>query len=106
MSMEFNRVWAVFQPFTYSRTKTHMQAFAEALSIPDFCVMTEIMGSREVNTEGVYTSQLASLIPGSVWFETQKEVADYVMSKAEPGDLIITLGCGDIYKAAQYMVML
>lgn len=104
MSMEFNRVWAVFQPFTYSRTKTHMQAFAEALSIPDFCVMTEIMGSREVNTEGVYTSQLASLIPGSVWFETQKEVADYVMSKAEPGDLIITLGCGDIYKAAQYMV--
>jgi len=104
MSMGFNNVWAVFQPFTYSRTKTHMKAFAEALAIPTHCVMTEIMGSREINTEGIYTSQLASLIPGSVWYETQKEVADYVMSKAEPGDLIITLGCGDIYKAAQYMV--
>lgn len=104
MRMQFNHVWAVFQPFTYSRTKTHMKAFAEALSIPDHCVMTEIMGSREINTDGVYTSQLAELIPGSVWFETQKEVADYVMSKAEPGDLIITLGCGDIYKAAQYML--
>ena len=80
-----------------------MKAFAEALSIPDYAVMTEIMGSREVNTDGVYTSQLAELIPGSVWYETQKEVADYVMSKGEPGDLIITLGCRDIYKAAQYM---
>ncbi len=103
MTMGYKHVWAVFQPFTYSRTKTHMKAFAEALSIPDYAVMTEIMGSREVNTDGVYTSQLAELIPGSVWYETQKEVADYVMSKAEPGDLIITLGCGDIYKAAQYM---
>ena len=103
MQMGYKHVWAVFQPFTYSRTKMHMQAFAEALRIPDFAVMTEIMGSREVNTDGVYTLQLAELIPGSVWFETQKEVADYVMSKAESGDLIITLGCGDIYKAAQYM---
>lgn len=104
MKMGYKHVWAVFQPFTYSRTKTHMKAFAEALSIPDYAVMTEIMGSREVNTDGVYTSQLAELIPGSVWFDTQFEVADYVMSKAESGDLIITLGCGDIYKAAQYMV--
>ncbi len=104
MKMGYKHVWAVFQPFTYSRTKTHMKAFAEALSIPDYAVMTEIMGSREINTDGVYTSQLAELIPGSVWYETQFEVADYVMSKAEPGDLIITLGCGDIYKAAQYMV--
>ncbi len=103
MKMGYKEVWAVFQPFTYSRTKMHMDAFAKALSIPDHAVMTEIMGSREINTDGVYTSQLAELIPGSVWYETQKEVADYVMSKATAGDLIITLGCGDIYKAAQYM---
>ena len=104
MDMGYKNVWAVFQPFTYSRTKTHLKAFAEALSIPDHCVMTEIMGSREVNDIGIYTKDLAELIPGSVWYETQFEVADYVMSKATPGDLIITLGCGDIYKAAQYMV--
>ena len=103
MKMGYKEVWAVFQPFTYSRTKMHMDAFAKALTIPDHAVMTKIMGSREINTDGVYTSQLAELIPGSVWYETQKEVADYVMSKATAGDLIITLGCGDIYKAAQYM---
>ena len=104
MQMDYNRVWAVFQPFTYSRTKKLMDDFAKVLQIPDKCVMTEIMGSREVNTDGVYTSQLAEKIPGSVWFNTFEEVADYVLSNAESGDLIITLGCGDIYKAAKIMI--
>ena len=66
--------------------------------------MTEIMGSREVNTYDVYTSQLAEKIPGSVWFENRSDVVDYVMEHAVPGDLIITLGCGDIYKEAKQMV--
>lgn len=104
MQMGYNRVWAVFQPFTYSRTKELMDDFADVLQIPDKCVMTEIMGSREVNTEGVYTSQLAAKIPDSVWFNTFDEVADYVLENAESGDLIITLGCGDIYKAAKLMI--
>lgn len=104
MQMEFKTVWAVFQPFTYSRTKEHMDDFAKVLQIPDKCVMTEIMGSREVNTEGVYTYQLAEKIPGSVWFNTFDEVADHVLQYAQPGDLIITLGCGDIYKAAKIMI--
>ena len=104
MQMRYRKVWAVFQPFTYSRTKKLMDDFAEVLKIPDECVMTEIMGSREVNTEGVYTSQLAAKIPGSVWFNTFDEVADYVLAHAQSGDLVITLGCGDIYKAAKLMI--
>ena len=104
MQMKYRKVWAVFQPFTYSRTKKLMDDFAEVLKIPDECVMTEIMGSREVNTEGVYTSQLAAKIPGSVWFNTFDEVADYVLAHAQSGDLVITLGCGDIYKAAKLMI--
>ena len=104
MQMDYNNVWAVFQPFTYSRTKEHMDDFAKVLQIPDKCVMTEIMGSREVNTDGVFTSQLAEKIPGSVWFNTFDEVAEYVLKYAKAGDLIITLGCGDIYKAAKIMI--
>lgn len=104
MQMEFNNVWAVFQPFTYTRTKKLMDDFAEVLQIPDKCVMTEIMGSREVNTEGVYTYQLAEKIPGSVWYNTFEEVADYVYANAKSGDLIITLGCGDVYKIAKILI--
>lgn len=104
MKMHYSRVWAVFQPFTYSRTYMLMDDFAEVLKIPDRCVMTEIMGSRERNTYGVYTSQLAEKIPGSVWFNTFDEVADYVIKNAKDGDLVLTLGCGDIYKAAKIMI--
>ena len=78
--------------------------FVRVLSIPDKCIMTEIMGSREINTYNIYTSQLAEKIPGSVWFNTFEEVAEYTVGIAKPGDLIITLGCGDIYKAAKIMI--
>lgn len=104
MKMDYNRVWAVFQPFTYSRTYMLMDDFAEVLQIPDRCVLTEIMGSREINTYNVYTAQLAERIPNSVWFNTFDEVANYVLRNAEAGDLVLTLGCGDIYKAAKMMI--
>lgn len=104
MEMGYRKVWAVFQPFTYSRTYMLMDEFAEVLKIPDYCVMTEIMGSRERNTYNVYSSQLAAKIPGSVWFNTFDEVADYVLAHAQSGDLVLTLGCGDIYKAAKIMI--
>ncbi len=104
MNMGYNKVFAVFQPFTYSRTSILFDEFVRVLKIPDQCIMTEIMGSREVNTYGIYTSQLAEKIPGSVWFNTFEEVAQYAVDHAESGDLIITLGCGDIYKAAKIMI--
>lgn len=104
--MQYRKVWAVHQPFTYTRTSLLMDDFARVLSLADEVVMTEIMGSREVNTLGVYTSQLAEKIPGSVWFNTFDEVAKYVVDNAQSGDLVITLGCGDIYKAGKIMIKL
>ncbi len=104
MKMGYNTVWAVFQPFTYTRTKLLFDDFVRVLQIPDKCVMTEIMGSREVNTYGIYTKDLAEKIPGSVWFNTFEEVVEHTLKNAKKGDIIITLGCGDIYKAAKMMV--
>lgn len=104
MNMGYKKVYAIFQPFTYSRTSILFDEFVRVLKIPDYCIMTEIMGSREINTYGIYTSQLAEKIPGSVWFNTFEEVAQYAVDHAESGDLIITLGCGDIYKAAKIII--
>jgi UDP-N-acetylmuramate--alanine ligase len=103
-SLDFKRIWAVHQPFTYSRTAMLLDDFARVLQIADRVVLTEIMGSREKNTYNIYAKDLAEKIPGCVWFPTQQEVADYVMEHAEPGDLVITMGCGDIYKAADIML--
>lgn len=102
--MNFKNVWAVFQPFTFSRTAMLMDDFARVLKIADRVVLAEIMGSREVNTYNVYSKDLAAKIQGSIWFKTFEEIADYVVKNAQPGDLVITLGCGDIYKAAKMML--
>ena len=104
MKMDYERVWAVFQPFTFSRTKMLLHEFAQALSIADKVVMTEIMGSREINTFGIKTQDLADEIEGSVWFPEFSEVADYLKQNVKPGDLVITLGCGDVYKIAKMIL--
>jgi UDP-N-acetylmuramate--alanine ligase len=100
----YKRVWAVFQPFTYSRTVMLMDDFASALQIADHVVLAEIMGSREVNTYNVFSKDLAEKIPGSVWFPDFQSIADYILQNAESGDLVLTLGCGDIYKSAKLML--
>jgi len=100
----YNRVIAVFQPFTYTRTKLLMNDFAESLAIADVVVMSAIMGSREKDTLGISTQNLADLIPGSVWFETFEQMEEHIRKIAKPHDLVITLGCGDIYKLAKKLV--
>ena len=95
-SMQFKRVIAVHQPFTYSRTKLHLDYFADVLKIADKVVLSEIMGSREKNTYNIFAKDLSDKIDGCVWFNTFDEIAEYVCSIAQEGDLIITLGCGDI----------
>lgn len=67
-------------------------------------VLTEIMGSREVNTFGVSSEQLAQRVPGAVVLPSFEAVEEYVTQRAKPGDLVLTLGCGDIYKAAKGML--
>ena len=103
-TMSFKRVWAVHQPFTYSRTFNLLDEFAEVLTIADCVVLTEIMGSREKNTYNIYAKDLSDKIDGCRWFPTFEEVADYVAANAEKGDLIITLGCGDVYKVANMII--
>lgn len=109
-SLGFKRVWAVHQPFTYSRTSLLLDDFVKALSIADKVVLTSIMGSREKNTIGIHTKDLAEKINGSVWFEEEEHdknfelAADYVVKNAESGDLIVTLGCGDVNKLARLIL--
>ena len=102
--MGYNNVWAVFQPHTFSRTYTFLNEFAEVLSIADHCVLSEILPVRETNTWNIYSKDLAEKIDGCVWFKTFEEIADYVIKKAKPGDLIITIGGGNVYMCAN-MIM-
>ncbi|MCR5729257.1 MAG: UDP-N-acetylmuramate--L-alanine ligase, partial [Ruminococcus sp.] len=118
MEMNFNNVWAVFQPFTFSRTKLLLDDFARVLQIPDHAVLTDIMGSREKNTYGIFTRHLAEKIPNCIWFPQDEtvewtderkyqnfsQICDHICENAKEGDLVITLGCGDAYKIAKMIL--
>ena len=100
----YKRVIAVHQPFTYSRTKTLLDEFAQVLGLADVVVLTPILGSREVDDGSVKTADLAAKIPGAVTVDSLQAAADWVKANAGEGDLVITLGCGDVYKAGKLMV--
>ncbi len=103
--MGFNQVWAVFQPYTYSRTEMLLDDFARVLPIADHVVVTKIMGGREKAEDYHITAEdLAAKIPDCVCVQTFEEVRDYILANAKPGDLVLTLGCGDLYKAAKLML--
>lgn len=102
--MGYKNVWAVHQPFTFTRTHLLLNDFAEVLKIADKCVISAIMGSREVNEIGIKASDLSEKIPNAVQLDTFEEICDYVLANVQEGDLVITLGCGDVYKVARMMV--
>lgn len=104
MKMGYKRVWAVHQPFTYTRTSKLLDDFARVLQISDKCVISEIMGSREVNTIGIKATDLSNKIPNCIQIDKLSDIADYLAENCEDGDLVITLGCGDVYKVSRVLV--
>ena len=116
--MHYDRIIAVFQPFTFSRTVQHLEEFAKSLAIADLAVLTDIMGSREKNTYNIYTRNLAEIMQNAVYFpqdeqavytderkyQNFEDVCNYVIANAKPGDLILTMGCGDVNKIATMLV--
>lgn len=104
MNMGFKKVWAVFQPHTFSRTYMLLDDFAEALKIPDEAIISEILPVRETNTYGVYNTDLGAKVPGSKCIDTFEDITKYVCDNAEAGDLILTMGGGNVYMCANMIL--
>ena len=104
MEMGFNKVWAVFQPHTFSRTALLLDDFAKALSIPDVAIISEILPVRETNTYNIYNTDLGAKVDGSVCIDTFEEITEYIKQNAKDGDLVITLGGGNVYMCANMIL--
>lgn len=100
MNMGFRKVWAIFQPHTYSRTAILLDDFAKALSIPDEIIISEILAVRETNTYNIYSTDLGAKIEGSHCIDTFEEITDFILDNAEEGDLVLTMGGGNVYRCA------
>ena len=94
------KLWVVFQPHTYSRTAALMDDFASALSRADAVVLPDIYAAREQNTFGVSSEDLceriADLGTESFYIPTFDEVENFLLKNCDDGDLLITMGAGDV----------
>ncbi len=103
-SLPYKRIVCAFQPHTYSRTHTLFDEFVRELKLPDVVILAEIYAAREQNDIGISSADLAAKIPGAVYCPTLAKVTETLRSLAQPGDLILTVGAGDIYKAGEKLL--
>jgi UDP-N-acetylmuramate--alanine ligase len=103
-SMNRKRIILAFQPHTYTRTHALFHDFVRELKKPDLVILAEIYAARERNTVGISSRDIQKEIPGAVYCETLPEVTEYLRSIAQPGDVILTVGAGDIYRAGEALL--
>ena len=102
--MGYKRIVVAFQPHTYTRTKALFDDFVRELKKADHLVLAEIYAARERNTVGISSRDLQAQIPGSVYCRTLPDVTKYLRSIAKPGDIILTVGAGDIFRAGEALL--
>ena len=103
-TMGYQRVILAFQPHTYTRTKALFPDFVRELQNADVVILSDIYAAREKNTVGISSEDLCNEIPGSVYCKTLQDVTAYLREIAQPGDLILTVGAGDIYRAGEALL--
>ena len=101
-------LWCVFQPHTYSRTKSLFEDFASALTLADKVVLADIYAARETDTLGISSKDLANRIQekgkACYYFPSFDEIENFLLESCEQGDLLITMGAGDIVKVGESLL--
>ncbi len=103
-AMPGRRLVLAFQPHTYSRTSALFDDFVRELSRADVLVLAEIYAARERNTIGISSADVAEKIPGAVFCETLPEVTEYLRQNVREGDVVLTMGAGDIFRAGEALL--
>lgn len=101
-------LWCVFQPHTYTRTKALMDDFAKALTLADKVVLADIYAARETDTLGISSKQLAEKINqlggDALYLPSFDAIENYLLEHCIQGDLLITMGAGDVVKIGENLL--
>ena len=103
-ALGYQRLVVAFQPHTYTRTAKLFDRFVEELKLADLAVVAEIYAAREQNTLGISSADLCARIPGAIYCPTLEKVSEQLRQIAQPGDLILTVGAGDIYRVGEKLL--
>ena len=108
--MPHKKLWVVFQPHTYTRTKALLPDFADALSLADHIVLSDIYAAREVNTVGISSEDLRAEIEKRGtrvdYFSSFEEILEFLKTQLKEGDLLITMGAGNIVDVGEDLLRL
>jgi UDP-N-acetylmuramate--alanine ligase len=101
-------VWCIFQPHTFTRTKAFFHEFATSLSLADHIILADIYAARETDTLGVSSELLAKEISelgaDCYYFPSFDEIENFVKSHCIHGDLLITMGAGDVVNIGENLL--
>ncbi len=107
-TLKKNKLWVVFQPHTYSRTKALLKEFAEAFYSADKVIITDIYAAREKNPGDISSKDLVEKLYHNnvdvTYIPTFEEIENYLRENLEDDDLIITCGAGPIYKVGEALL--
>ncbi len=102
------KLFVVFQPHTYTRTKALLNEFADALCGADEVILADIYAAREKNTIGISSGDLADLIAEkggrSIYIPDFESIKEYIYDNVKEGDLLITMGAGNVVDIADQLV--
>ena len=102
------KLWCVFQPHTYTRTKALMDDFAKALTLADHVVLADIYAAREMDTLGISSSMLAEKVNAlggcADYFDSFDKIETCLLENCKPGDVLITMGAGDVVKIGEKLL--
>lgn len=103
-----NQLWCIYQPHTYTRTKELFQEFTEAFHGVDHLIFTDIYAAREKDPGDINSRMLAEAISekgkNSIYLSDFGEIANYVRKNAKPGDLVTTMGAGNVYQIGDILL--
>jgi len=108
-NLPYNNIWCVFQPHTYTRTKKLFKEFVTALRGIDHMIITDIYSAREKDTKEIHSRDLSDAISNEgencTYIPSFDEIADYLSKNAQPGDLVITMGAGDVHVVGERLLL-
>ena len=101
-------LWCIFQPHTYTRTKAFLLEFAKTLAMADKIVLADIYAARETDTLGISSAvlrdEIVKLGKECFYFPTFDEIENFLLENSINGDLLITMGAGDIVKVGENLL--
>ena len=105
---KYNKLWCIFQPHTFSRTKTFLKEFSEAFDDADKILILDIYPARETSDGTIQSKYLVSLIKERgkdvLYVENFEKAAEYLGARCTNGDMLITMGAGDVYLVGEQML--